>query len=324
MPDALDVLVPAALVAPLALHGLTPRIGELAPGVRVRRLSLAAAASTAAALVALVVLAVILLARVPWVAANASWVVAALPEPDLGWGWAVPLGVVLAALTVAATRHHLAVRRNLRAATELLAALGPAAPGGPCAVLDEARVDAFAVPPARRPGGRRTPGGIVVSRAMLGALDADQQEALLAHEQAHLTRRHHGWIQLAELSAAVNPLARNASRAVREAAEQEADLDAAARVGRVTTARAIAAATLARTAPRPDPGMLAATGGDVGRRVRLLLEPAVARPRAARRAGAALTLLLVGASLTATATTYAAVARLQEARTNVTVPATGS
>jgi hypothetical protein len=82
---------------------------------------------------------------------------------------------------------------------------------------------------------------------MLQALPASERRVLLAHEAAHLRRRHHIYVQLAELSAAANPLLRPVSGAVRSAVERWADEDAAATVGnRVVAARAVARASLAQ------------------------------------------------------------------------------
>jgi len=43
---------------------------------------------------------------------------------------------------------------------------------------------------------------------MLRTLSADERRALLAHEAAHLTYRHHVYTQLTDVAAAANPLLR--------------------------------------------------------------------------------------------------------------------
>jgi Zn-dependent protease with chaperone function len=110
-------------------------------------------------------------------------------------------------------------------------------------VVDDDEPDAYTLPGL---GGR-----VVVSTAMLRALPADERRVLLAHEAAHLARRHHLWVQAAELAAAADPLLRPAARAVRAAVERDADEVAAVEVGdRVLAARALARAGLARAAAR--------------------------------------------------------------------------
>jgi len=144
-------------------------------------------------------------------------------------------------------------------------------------------------------------GRIVVTTAMFAALTAAERDVLLAHEAAHLNHRHHLWIQLVELAAVANPLLRRLPTVVRHAAERWADEDAAQAVGdRRLTAHAIAHAALAglaarRREPRTsgDSVILAATGGDVPRRVHALLHPP--RLRWSRPAAAMLTAVALAA-----------------------------
>jgi Zn-dependent protease with chaperone function len=148
-------------------------------------------------------------------------------------------------------------------------------------------------------------GRVVVSTAMLRALDADERRALLAHEAAHLERHHHLAVQLADLAAAANPLLRRTARAVRLAVEREADEAAAEEVGdRRLVARALARAGLATAAaPRRTPARLAALAGadsQVPQRARALLAPAP-RPRRMLAAGLVLLTLSAGAGAAATA-----------------------
>ncbi|WP_344442397.1 M56 family metallopeptidase, partial [Kitasatospora nipponensis] len=70
----------------------------------------------------------------------------------------------------------------------------------PLAVLDDDRADAYALP------GR--PGRIVVTTGMLRALPAPERAALLAHERAHLTCRHHLFLAAAEYAAVLHPALR--------------------------------------------------------------------------------------------------------------------
>ncbi len=130
-------------------------------------------------------------------------------------------------------------------------------------ILDSARAFAFAEPGAR--------GGIVVSSSMIAALEPDERQALLAHEQAHLRSRHDLFLVLAVLVDRV-PLLSHLGRQLRLALERWADEDAARCVGdRRLVARAVARAALA--AAPPQVGFLSATGGNVPARVLALSAP---------------------------------------------------
>ncbi|MCO6003846.1 M56 family metallopeptidase [Actinoallomurus purpureus] len=147
---------------------------------------------------------------------------------------------------------------------------------GTLAVLPDDLPDAYAVP------GR--PGSVVVTTGMLRALDAREREALLAHERAHLSGRHH-WFTLAmDVAAVLHPALLALRTPLRYHLERWADESAACRCGdRRLVARAIARAALARKragSPAPAGGaVLSATAGPVPRRVAALLE---APPRRSR------------------------------------------
>ena len=122
---------------------------------------------------------------------------------------------------------------------------------------------------------------------MLQALDAGERKALLAHESAHLHHHHHLYVQLAQLSAAANPLLRPLARAVAANTERWADEVAAAEVGnRGLVARGLARAALARRehaqslaqslAPS---ATLGAADGQLVERIDRLLEPPPHRAR---------------------------------------------
>ena len=178
---------------------------------------------------------------------SSSMVVAA----GLPTGWTSRIaGVVLGAALLGAGTF--AVRR-LRALAEARRH-AQALPGeGELVVTGDPAADAYAVP------GR--PGRIVVSTGMLGVLDEPGRAALLAHERAHLTGRHHWYTGAARLAAAANPLVRPLANAVEYAVERWADEEAAAAVGdRLLVARAIASAALAAKATRPRRDVLASLG----------------------------------------------------------------
>lgn len=111
------------------------------------------------------------------------------------------------------------------------------APDGDLLVLDTTSLLAYAVP-GRHPH-------VVVSEGMLDLLDADERNAMLAHEFAHLRHHHHRFLALSELAASFVPPLRFVARRVRFATERWADQDAAREVGDPTiVARAIARAAL--------------------------------------------------------------------------------
>jgi len=158
---------------------------------------------------------------------------------------------------------------------------------------------------------------------MMNALQSDHQRVLIEHERSHLLHHHHLWVQLSETAGLLNPLLKPLPGLVRAAAERQADADAAHQVGDAAlTARAIAAASLARTQAEHRHDSLSlphqpleATGGDVVHRIRYLLEPAPESARGRRGSDAVLTLIIVVSLLTGFATTYSFAARLQHART---------
>jgi Zn-dependent protease with chaperone function len=160
---------------------------------------------------------------------------------------------------------------------------------GSVIVIDSNRVDAFATP---APAGR-----VVVTSALLRALNPTERRAVLAHEHSHLAHRHVWWAMSADLAAAVNPLLRPTATAVGHAIERWADEDAATVVGdRHLVARTIARAALLRhdAHGRADALLPAATGADVPLRVRALLAPP---PRRRPLALAALAVLLAAGTL---------------------------
>ncbi|MDH6218229.1 M56 family metallopeptidase [Streptomyces pseudovenezuelae] len=144
---------------------------------------------------------------------------------------------------------------------------------GDLCVVDSPHPDAYALP------GR--PQRIVVTTGMLRSLDAAEREALFAHERAHNAGRHHYFLAAAELTAHCHPALRPVRAAIRLAAERAADEVAARTVGdRRLTARAIARAALASTAPPPHSSVTPGVAtGPVPHRVTALLSPVPLRPR---------------------------------------------
>jgi Zn-dependent protease with chaperone function len=250
-----------AMTLPLAvsvvLGACASRLGRrLPPATAVRLLTAAMFVTALATGFVLSAAGVLVLAQIPLVASLGHW-----SAHVLGSGLPVPVAAgCLAAVTVcgllaAALRRAALGGRDLVVAAVACRRLGPAVDG--LVVVDDDEPDAYTLPGLR--------GRVVVSTAMLRALPADERRVLLAHEAAHLARRHHLWVQAAEVAAAADPLLRPAARAVRAAVERDADELAAAEVGdRALTARALARAGLARTTARREATLAAALAGADG------------------------------------------------------------
>jgi len=142
------------------------------------------------------------------------------------------------------------------------------------------------------------PGQIVVSSGMLRRLDGDERRALLAHERSHLRHRHHHYLWLADMAAAV-PTLRPLRTKIRYALERWADEDAAAEVGnREFVATALARAALAQAELPVE--VMAAAGSGVPARVEALLaegRPPAVQAGAAVRAAAVTALAGFGVAL---------------------------
>ncbi|MFI9382208.1 M56 family metallopeptidase [Kutzneria sp. NPDC052558] len=169
------------------------------------------------------------------------------------------LGAVLAALFVAATGSGAIAAWHRRTAWRI-------------------PVDGLAILPDDEPLAYALPGGVVVSRGMVRALHADQRRALLAHERAHVSLRHHRFVLFVDLASAAQPLLWPLRAVVRYTVERWADEVAADAIGdRVLTARAVATAALAARHSRLSVAALGVSAGPVPQRVAALLTPA--RPR---------------------------------------------
>lgn len=198
---------------------------------------------------------------------------------------------IAAGLTVTALawRYGRALRRSTRATRvhgEAARVTGRGLLGSSAAVvLDAPQPAAYCLP------GR--PATIVLTTGALAVLDPVQLSAVLAHERAHLSGRHHLLIALTRALAASLPgvpLFSQGARQVARLAEMCADDTAARHGGRPSLIAALLAMGTGVAVPTT---ALAATGGTVTARVQRLLEP----PRRARDAGyrlalAAVTMLL--------------------------------
>jgi Zn-dependent protease with chaperone function len=123
---------------------------------------------------------------------------------------------------------------------------------------------------------------VILTTGALEALDLAQLDAVLAHERAHLTGRHHRLIAMARIGRQVLPflpLMRDADAQVAGLAEMHADDTAA----RASDPRSLATAlVILATAGSPAPG-LAAAGTDAVHRIHRLLGPAEPLGRARRQ-----------------------------------------
>jgi hypothetical protein len=205
-------------------------------------------------------------------------------------------------LTAAAVAVAMVIRARARALAESYRRAASMAPGGRVVVVPGHAIEAYALP--------GSPGRIVVSGRLLDALDDRGRAALLAHEHAHLTGRHHLFTTVAHLAAAANPLLLPMARAVDYTVERWADERAATITGdRRLVASTIGQVALLATAPRParrPAAALAITGargrpislawaGPVPRRVAALLAPPPRR-QLALLAIVAILILTAGAS----------------------------
>lgn len=231
--------------------------GRLPPAVATWLLGVGGLAAAAGSSAALALLGFTLVGQSRLLAVQGQWSGAVLRHDDpVATPVALIALVLLSAVVIrtarAGTRRLAAVREAYRLAASLPSS------DGELAVLDAGDAHAFAVP------GR--PGRIVVTTGLLRSLDAGGRRALLAHERAHLTHRHHVHQSLAHLAAAANPLLGRLPGAVELSCERWADEAAARACPRDTVADALtdAATSTHRRAPAV---VLAAAVTDIATRV---------------------------------------------------------
>ncbi|MET7984524.1 MULTISPECIES: M56 family metallopeptidase [unclassified Streptomyces] len=235
----IDVYVP--LVLALLLTSIAPLVGRrVSPGLAARVLVAAATLTAAASTWALLLLGATLIDQAPAVVAEAGEDGRALPEP-------VPETVAvlaMAALAVIAHRLLRVVRTHIATRRVLLRLCEGHPPDSELVVAASPTPHAFAIP--------GKPGRILVTAAMLGALEPAERRVLLAHERAHLRYRHAMLSTAMALAAAANPLLVPVRDTVAFLLERWADEEAASTVGdRRTTARALARAALVSQRARP-------------------------------------------------------------------------
>jgi hypothetical protein len=271
-----NVSVYLPLLAALALGAAGPALGRrLPPAVATVLLTAAALVTALTSVASLALLSSVALLRVPEFAAEGRLSDAVLVHGPVSPLAGAAAGAALLALVPFAVRGAIRLWRE-SARTYRLAKAFSAHPAS-IAVIEDPRAQAFAVPGIPSlPGHAAIPTRIVATDSLLRNLDEDQRRAMFAHEQAHLCRRHHLYLLLANLAAVANPLLWRLPDAVTEATERWADEDAAIAVGdREILARALGRAALSNL-PRTVPAMAQA---HVGKRVRALMAPPPPRRR---------------------------------------------
>jgi len=262
----------APLVAGALLGGLGPRLARsTSPGLVARVVPATCVLVAASTGLSLSVFAVLVTARARPLAGLGHLSTAALPwpYPQIPAQVGVAVAVVVVVLLGASLAASASTGRELAAAQQACRELGHRPDG--VHVLADSRPRAVAV--------LGLPGRVVLSTGMVALLSAGELDAVVAHERAHLRRRHHLGVVAMRLAAIADPLLRPMVAVTEHAVEREADEDAALVVGdRRTVARAVIRASLAGAGSRPggpeDRSALAATAGDAPRRVEALLEPA--------------------------------------------------
>jgi Zn-dependent protease with chaperone function len=235
-PLYLPLIIPA-----LAGAAARPVASRLDPRQATWLLTFAAVALAACSTVALALLAAYAAARAPVLAAAAGYSQPVMRRGDpvsAAAGAAAALALAGAAVAVAVMfgNRACALAESYRRAAGLHADDGIVVVPGPV-------IEAYALP--------GSPGRIVVSGCLLDHLDDRRQAALIAHEQAHLTGRHHLFATVAALAAAANPLLLPVARSVEYTVERWADEHAAAVTGdRRMVAETIGQVALLASPPR--------------------------------------------------------------------------
>ena len=194
---------------------------------------------------------------------------------------AASLTAVSRLLWVTVAAMAMARRRRARH-DETLALVGRPGPVPGLVILDDDRPLVYCLPGRDR---------VVVTTGALNRLDQAQLQAVLAHERAHLSARHHLVIMLARVLSDAFPGIRFLAIAADQIgglAEMAAD-DSAARQHRLPLARALLALA---SSPVPAPALGAARTA-AGQRIRRLLDRP--RPASAASRAAAFTVTLLAA-----------------------------
>jgi len=180
-----------------------------------------------------------------------------------------------------------AARRRRSAHDDVLAVIAKPGPAADVRIIDSDRPAVYCLPGRRR---------IVLTTGALTRLDDHELDAVLAHERAHLSGRHHIVIALAVALQRAFPLVRFFAIAARQVAylvEIAADDAAVRRAPRLT----VASALLAVATPGVPAGALGAGGSAAAQRIQRLINPP---PRDSRARRAVTYAVLIAATALAT------------------------
>ncbi|MER7417288.1 M56 family metallopeptidase [Micromonospora peucetia] len=250
-----DHFVWSVVVTPVLVLAAAWFLSErLRPGPAAVVLAWSVAVAAGASLVNIAAFAVKAVAETPAVARRFDFSDRVVRQDTAHVPWVSWLSLLMLAAAgvalVRLARRHRRAQAALRHYAEL-----PGQVGGQLVVLDDPRVEAFAVP--------GPPNRIVVTTGMRAVLDDEHFAALLAHERAHLAGGHHRLVRLAQFAAAAHPVFRSAVRRIEYLVERDADERAAVDVGsRRVVARAIGAAALAASARSGHASVLRLTPAD--------------------------------------------------------------
>ncbi len=202
-----------------------------------------------------------------------------------GVGGAVIVAAVLGRMAWFYCSALRAARRCRTLHDDALAVMARPGPAADVRIIDNDQPAVYCIPGRRR---------IVLTTGALTCLDHGQLDAVLAHERAHLSERHHLVLRLAAALENAFPAVRFFGVAARQIAylvEVAADDAAVRRAPRLT----VAAALLAVAAAGVPAGALGAGGSAAAQRIRRLIDPPL-RGSAAR---AVTSVALTAASVTA-------------------------
>jgi len=183
-------------------------------------------------------------------------------------------GAIAARTVLTAMTHLRATGQQALRHAETARLVGRPEPSLGAVLLEHSEPIAYCV------AGRRPT--VILSTGALQALAPAELSAVLAHERAHLTGRHHRLLALARIGWMVLPflpLMREADAQVARLVEMHAD-DAAARAGDPRSLATALVVLATGTSPAP---ALAASATDSVQRIRRLLLPAEPLGRARRR-----------------------------------------
>jgi Zn-dependent protease with chaperone function len=183
-------------------------------------------------------------------------------------------GAVLARTVLTAIAHFRAARRQALRHAQTARLVGQAEPALGAVLVEHAQPTAYCV------AGRQPT--VILTTGAVQALDPAQLDAVLAHERAHLTGRHHWLLAMARISQEVLPflpLMRDAEKQVARLVELHAD-DAATRAH---DPRLLATALVVLATADGPPAALAAGATDSVQRIHRLLGPSEPLGRVRRR-----------------------------------------